>query len=853
MKTTYFDVFGMSCAACSGAIKKTISTLEGVRDVNVSLLSNSMSVVHNEQLVSAKQIEEAVAKAGYRAVQKGAEPKEKTIASEESSLLKKRLMFSLIFTIPLFYLTMGGMVGLPIPNFFKGDGNALIFAFTQFLLASIVALINNSFFKKGFYGLVKGHATMDSLIAIGSSSSIIYGIFSIYKMAYLYGCGMQDGKIHHIMMELYFESSATILTLVTLGKYMESLAKAKTTKAIASLLHLTPDTAIVLRDGVECQVQYKEINVGDIICIKAGDRLPVDGILVEGCGLLDEAAITGESMPKEKNIGESVVSASINLQGYFRFRATKVGDDTMLSKIIALVKEASDSSAPIAHVADKVSSIFVPSVIVLSLLSFVVWYLFAGFSSAISASISVLVISCPCALGLATPTAIMVGIGKAAKLGILIKSGDALEAFQKVKKIAFDKTGTITEGKPNIEAIYSFSENFSKEELLQIAYSIEEKSSHPIAFSIISEAERLNIQKKDVESFKNYIAKGVEGKIDGELFVIGNLKMMEEMGISLDSNYASYLNEAITPLFIGFAQDGRNFSIIGLITIKDKIKANAQNIIAELEGFGVHSIMLTGDCEVVAKNIASEAGIKEVYFSLMPDEKTAIIKQLKQNGEIVAMVGDGINDSPSLATADVGVAIGAGQDIAIESASIILMNSSLFTLLNAYRLSQFVMKIIKQNLFWALFYNALCIPVAMGALYPSFGIKLFPSLAALAMSFSSVSVVLNALRINMFREKKAKLSACKIDMPNVEEMDRVANDGGEKVKIVFFVEDISCKHCVARIESALRGDSRLHGAKISVSLEEKLVCVEGSDATPEEIASVIKEAGYKPLLRNGLF
>ncbi|MGP1439098.1 MAG: heavy metal translocating P-type ATPase, partial [Treponema sp.] len=745
MKEDSFDVFGMSCAACSSSIEKTLLRLEGIKKVHISLLTNSMKLSYEPNIINIEKIVETVASLGYRAVLKG-EKKAIPISKEnDSSLqLKKRLLFSLFFTLPLFYLSMGGMLGFPIPSFFLE--NAISFAFTQFLLSIAVAIINQSFFIKGFSSLIKRHATMDSLIAIGSFSSILYGVFSIYKLS---SGLLEQNYIHEIIHNLYFESSATILTLVTLGKYMESLAKKKTTKAITKLVELTPKTAIVIRDEKKITIPYDEIALGDVICIKEGMSLPCDGVLLEGSALLDESAITGESVPVEKKENDNVISASVNCRGYFTFRATHVGQDTTLSKIIALVKEAADSSAPIAHISDKVASVFVPLVIGISFLSFVFWLLFSqDFVQAFSIGISVLVISCPCALGLATPTAIMVGMGRSASLGILIKTGDALETFHKVKTIAFDKTGTITEGKPTVSSIKSFSNEISEEDILSFAYSIEEKSSHPIAFSIIKEAKRRMVKKLEVKDFESNVGLGVRGKIGNKTILIGNMNLMKAEGFN--ENLDIEIKD--TALFIACYDGVKERKIIGMITISDKVKDEAVDSIKELKALNITPIMLTGDNENVAMRIGKDVGIDQVFFSCMPSDKVDVINKLKKDNSIIAMVGDGINDAPSLAKADVGIAIGKGQDIAIEAADIILMNGNLMTLVNALHLSKFVMKIIKENLFWALFYNSLCIPIAAGVLQP-FGLTLSPSFAALAMSFSSVSVVLNALRINGFKEK----------------------------------------------------------------------------------------------------
>ena len=844
MKESSFDVFGMSCAACSSSIEKALSKLDGIENVHVSLLTNSMRLFYDPSLISIEKVIKIVESVGYKAVLKSGEdeislkePLEDASNQNDSFILKKRLFASILFTLPLFYISMGGMLGLPIPSFFIGDKNAISFAFTQFLLSLTVAIINQSFFTKGFSALIKRHATMDSLVAIGSASSILYGVFSIYRLSYC-NDALTQNFIHGITHSLYFESSATILTLVTLGKYMESLAKKKTTKAITSLIELTPKTAIVIRDGKEIIISYEEIVLGDIVYVKEGERVPCDGVILDGCALLDQSAITGESIPVEKRKGDKVISASINCRGYFTFEATQVGKDTTLSKIIALVKEAADSSAPIANLADKVSSVFVPAVLIISLFSFIFWLLLVqDFTVAFSIGISVLVISCPCALGLATPTAIMVGMGLSASLGILIKSGDALETFHKVKVVAFDKTGTVTEGTFSVTFVKSFSKEFTEEDILSFAYSIEEKSSHPIAFSIINEAKKRMIKKLEVKDFESSVGKGVSGKIGNKTIIIGNMKLMKDF--KCDENIDDKIDIEDSSLFVGIYGDGNIGKIIGMISISDRIKEEARVSISKLKELNIKPIMLTGDNEKVAIRIGKEVGISDVFASCMPGEKVDVIAKMKKEG-LIAMVGDGINDAPSLAKADVGIAIGKGQDIAIEAADIILMNGNLETLVDALRLSKYVMKIIKENLFWALFYNSLCIPIAAGVLLP-FGIYLSPSFAALAMSFSSVSVVLNALRINNFKESKT-VSGDSANLIAEPILDKPFGGGTMK----FFVEDISCKHCVGRIEKAL--NEKLANAKVQIDLETKTVEVDGAD-NAEEVMAIIKEAGYTPTLK----
>lgn len=750
MRKETYDVTGMTCSSCVRHVEKAVEKQPGVKKVTVNLLKNSMVVDYDENKLNQAEIENAVSDAGYGANLRSknadlTKDTEENSAQKEYESYKRRLIWSVIFTVPLIYLSMGHMLGWPLPFFFLGTTNAITFAFTQFLLLLPVVYLNRSYFINGFRSLFKGTPNMDSLVALGASAALVYGIFTIYKIGI--GLGFLDFKsVSAHVMNLYFESAGTILTLITLGKTLEAKAKGKTTDAISKLLNLAPKTARVLRDNHEKNVPVEEVKKDDVVIVKAGESIPVDGVIISGSASIDESALTGESLPVDKKEGDKAIGATINRNGYFKMRVTKTGDETVLAQIVKLVDEATSSKAPIANLADRVSGVFVPIVIGIAFIAAIIWLLLGStFEFALSIGISVLVISCPCALGLATPTAIMVGTGQGAINGILFKSAKALETTHELQTIVFDKTGTITEGKPVVTDIFPLQN--TENDLLQIAASLESLSEHPLAQAITTSAKEKNLSFLEVEKFTQVAGQGISGIIDGKKILAGNLKMMNENQIETTS--ANFLdnstNSGKTTLY--FAQDNR---LIGIIRVADVIKDTSKEAIEELNQMGLQTIMLTGDNETTARAIAKKAGIRNVIAEVLPADKEHEIQKLQNQGQKVAMVGDGINDAPALARADVGIAIGAGTDIAIDSADVVLMKSQLTEVSTAIRLSKATIKNIKENLFWAFIYNIIGIPIAAGIFYPAFGFKLSPMIGALAMSFSSVFVVTNALRLRFF-------------------------------------------------------------------------------------------------------
>lgn len=753
MTKVLFDITGMHCSACSSRIEKVVGKQKGVEQISVNLLKNNMYVTFDEVTISADDIIAKVEKLGFGASlhNEKVQAKEKPVdtAAQEMQAMKQRLIWSAIFTLPLFYLSMGKMAGWPLPEIFLGIENALINGLTQLFLTIPVIIIGNSYFKNGFRTLLDKAPNMDSLIALGSSASFIYGIYAIYKIAYGFGHNDLD-IVHRFSHDLYFESAAMILTLITMGKFMEARAKNRTSEAITKLMNLAPKVALVERHGMQGEIPVEEVVTGDILIVKSGATVPVDGVIVEGNGALDEAAITGESLPVEKHAGDSVTGGTINKSGYFKMQATAVGEHTTLAKIIALVDEATSSKAPIAKMADKISGIFVPVVITIAVLAAATW-LCLGYNLefALAIGISVLVISCPCALGLATPTAIMVGTGRGAANGILIKSASALEAAHSIDTVILDKTGTVTEGKPVVTDIIPNS--ITESELLSLAAAVEKLSEHPLAEPIINEANARNLELPPASDYRLLPGQGLEAKVNDTLTFAGNAKLMEAVGVDtlhLADVPKELAKNGKTPLY--FAQEGK---LLGIIAVADTVKPTSKEAIAKLRKLNIKTIMLTGDNQLTAEAIHRQVGLDEVIAELLPEDKERTIRKLQEQGHKVAMVGDGINDAPALARADVGIAIGAGTDIAIESADIVLMKSDLLDVPKAIGLSKAVMKNIKQNLFWAFFYNAIGIPVAAGVLYPHFGILLSPMIAAAAMSCSSVSVVTNALRLRFWTTK----------------------------------------------------------------------------------------------------
>ncbi|MFW7368097.1 heavy metal translocating P-type ATPase [Vagococcus fluvialis] len=743
-----YDIVGMTCASCSQTIEKVINKLDGVQSASVNLATEKMVVDFNPSELSSNDIMEAVKNSGYSAKESLSQEAQADLDKEKKEKHIKRMWSrfwqSAVLTVPLLYIAMGEMVGLPIPEMIHPMVYPERFALLQLALTIPVLIIGRPFFIVGFRALFKGHPNMDSLVALGTSAAALYS---------LYGTIMVLLGDHHFAMNLYYESAAVILTLITLGKYFEAVSKGKTSEAIKKLMGLAPKTAIVIRDGVETEISVDDVVLGDVIVVKPGDKIPVDGVIVSGTSAVDESMLTGESIPIEKKAGDKVIGASINKNGSFQFEATKVGKDTTLSQIIKLVEDAQGSKAPIAQLADKVSGVFVPIVIVLAILSGVVWY-FLGQESwvfALTITISVLVIACPCALGLATPTAIMVGTGKGAENGVLIKSGDALETTHKIETIVFDKTGTITEGKPVVTDIL-VTGSLSKDDFLLLAASAEKGSEHPLGEAIVLAAEEQGMTFKEIDHFVAIPGHGIEVEIEKETFILGNKKLMLEKQIDLldfeeESNRLA--KEGKTPMYIANSHE-----LLGIIAVADTIKESSVRAIEKLHRMGLEVAMLTGDNKRTAEAIAKQVGIDRVLSEVLPEDKANEVKKLQQEGKKVAMVGDGINDAPALAQADIGIAIGSGTDVAMESADIVLMRSDLMDVPTAIELSHATIKNIKENLFWAFLYNTLGIPVAMGLLYLFGGPLLNPMIAGAAMSFSSVSVLLNALRLKRFKPSK---------------------------------------------------------------------------------------------------
>lgn len=900
-----FDVTGMTCSACSSHVEKSVSKLTGVENVSVNLLTNSMQVEFDENQLDTAGIIKAVEDAGYGAAVKDEHAKSGTkkagqpgsqennglsVVEQNVKNMKKRLIISLIFWIPLMYVSMGHMIyqwlGIPMPpftmNFLHGNENAIAYAFTQFLLLLPILIANQKYFKNGFKTLWHKSPNMDSLIAIGAGAAILYGIFAIYRIGYAMGHGDMT-VVHQYAHDLYFESAGTILTLITIGKYLETKSKGKTSEAITKLLNLAPKTVTVVRDGVEQVIDAADVEKGEIFLVKPGESVAVDGIVLEGKSSFDESAITGESIPVLKQEGDTIVSASMNKSGLIRAKATKVGEDTTIAQIIRLVEEASSSKAPIAKMADKIAGIFVPTVITIALITGIIWLLSgAAFEFAMSTAIAVLVISCPCALGLATPVAIMVGTGKGAENGILIKSGDALETAHQIDTVVLDKTGTITQGKPVVtDILYMTAPNNetsgdtqlhmatvteSKKldnpavALLEIAGSLEKGSEHPLAEAIVTYCESENITLEKVTGFNALFGKGIEGAVSGTHYFAGNEKMMTEKGIILSNEQKEQIHalakQGKTPLLFA---DEKQF--LGAVAVADVVKPTSKEAVQKFRDYGIHVIMLTGDNEVTAQAIKEQVGIDEVIAGVLPTQKEEKISALKQAGHKVAMIGDGINDAPALASADVGIAIGAGTDVAIESADIVLMKNDLLDAVGAVKLSKAVIRNIKENLFWAFFYNSIGIPLAAGVLYPFFQIKLNPMFGAAAMSLSSVCVVSNALRLrwvklhdtkkalkNTQEEPDKKITANTTD--DISQQNRLDNNtksnnnhkGEASMTTTISIEGMMCGHCQARVEKALKEVPGV--TEVTVSLENKNAVVTG-DASVEALKQAVVDAGYE--------
>ncbi len=850
-----FDVTGMTCSACSSRVEKCVSKLEGVKEVSVNLLTNSMQVEFNDAVIQEQGIIDAVVHAGYGASVQGKKEtssgKQKTReegtdpVKEHLEYMKKRTIWSFIFLIPLMYVSMGHMIGLPLPGFLHGTVNAVGFAMTQFLLCIPVIYINRAYYTKGFSTLFHGAPNMDTLIAVGSTASLVYGIFAIYRMGH--GLGVQDLElVNRYLHDLYFESAVMILALINIGKYLEARSKGKTSEAINKLMDLAPKTAFVERSGGVVEIPAEEIQIGDILQVKPGSSVPADGVVLEGTTSIDEAAITGESIPVQKMPGDQVIAATMNKTGFFRMKASKVGDDTTFSQIIHLVEDASASKAPIAKIADKIAGVFVPIVMTIALITAVVWILSgADFEFALSCAISVLVISCPCALGLATPVAIMVGTGKGAENGILIKSGEALEVTHNIQSVVLDKTGTITQGKPVVTDIYGVKTDST--ELLKIAAAMEKKSEHPLAEAVLAKAAEEDISLPEASEFSAVAGMGIEAVIEGKKYYAGNLRLMKEKNIScagIEDYLETLTGEGKTPLLFAAEKE-----LLGVIGAADVVKPTSAQAIRELKKMGIQVIMLTGDNERTAKAIQRQLDIDTVIAEVLPQDKEREVAKLQESGRKVAMVGDGINDAPALARADVGIAIGAGTDVAIESADIVLMKNDLLDVVTAVGLSKAVIRNIKENLFWAFFYNVCGIPLAAGVFYTAFGLKLSPMFGAAAMSLSSLFVVSNALRLRFFHvlkkpQQEENIRSAEVNTEQTVNTAAKAADNKEEMNMYTMkIEGMMCPHCQAAVTKALNG---IEGVKAEVNLEKKEAYVEAPDSvSKEDLTKAVVDAGYE--------
>ena len=840
MKEKY-NVTGMSCAACSAAVERAVNKLPGVKSAQVNLLANSMQVEYDETALDAAGICKAVEQAGYGASPANAPAAAKTAGQQtteedpvaaELAGMKHRLIASLVFLVPLMYVSMGHMMGLPLPAWMHGQAGAVPFALTQLLLVLPILYLNRKFYQVGLKSLWHRSPNMDSLIALGSGAAVIYGVFALYRIGW--GLGIGDlALVDRYRMDLYFESAGTILTLITLGKYLEARAKGRTSASIRALMDLAPKTALVLRQGQEVEIPAAEVAVGDTVIIKPGMRIPVDGVVLTGLSSVDEAAVTGESIPVEKGPGDKVIAASLNKAGSFTFQAQKVGEDTTLAQIIALVQDAAATKAPIAKLADRVSGVFVPVVMGIALLAFVVWMLLGqGLEFALARAISVLVISCPCALGLATPVAIMVGNGMGARNGIMFKTAVSLEETGKMQIVALDKTGTITSGEPRTTDILP-AEGTSEEELLTLAYALEKKSEHPLANAILVTGRERSVQPDlEVTDFQAVPGGGLTGELDGRRLTGGNLKYISQTAEVTDAvrrQAEELAEEGKTPLF--FAKDGK---LLGIIAVADVIKEDSPQAVRELQNMGIHVVMLTGDNERTARAIGKQAGVDEVIAGVLPEGKESVIRALKEKGK-VAMVGDGINDAPALTRADMGIAIGAGTDIAIDAADVVLMKSRLSDVPAAIRLSRATLRNIHENLFWAFFYNVIGIPLAAGVWIPIFGWQLNPMFGAAAMSLSSFCVVTNALRLNWFKVHDA--SKDKKIKQNVKK---------EKTTMekTITIEGMMCGHCEAAVKKALEELPQVSGAAVSHEKGTAVVTL-NAEVADDVLKKAVEDKDYK--------
>jgi len=847
-----FNITGMTCSACSAHVEKAVRKLEGVRSADVSLMTNSMAAEFDETALSAEDIIAAVIQSGYGAslpqkagAKAQAAPREDVMAQELASM-KRRLVWSFVFLIPLFYISMGHMLGAPLPAFLLGDENAVAFGLTQLLLTLPIMYINDKYYRVGFKTLWNRAPNMDSLIAVGSSAAVIYGVFAIYQMGYGLGWGdMELVRKYH--MDLYFESAGMILTLITLGKFLETRSKGKTSQAITRLMDLAPKTATVLRGGVETEIPVEDVQVGDRVVVRPGQSIPVDGVIVEGQSAVDESALTGESLPVDKGPGDKVAAASINKSGFFTFEASRVGEDTTLAQMIRLVEEASASKAPIAKLADKVAGVFVPVVMGIALLAAAAWLVTGhGATQALTAGVAVLVISCPCALGLATPVAIMVGTGKGAENGILIKSAEALETLHSIDTVVLDKTGTLTQGRPVVTDVLPGPDN-DEEGLLIAAATLEGPSEHPLAAAIVEEAKKRGLPAAAVGSFTAVHGRGVRAVIGQNTCLGGNRAMLEEAGIApgpLTAQADALAAQGKTPLYFA---DETNKRLLGIVAVADTPKPSSARAVAAFKELGLEVVMLTGDNKRTAGAIGKELGVTQVMAEVLPQDKERKVAALQQEGKKVAMVGDGINDAPALARADVGLAIGAGTDVAIESADIVLMKSDLLDAAAAVELSRATIRNIKQNLFWAFFYNSLGIPLAAGVFYTALHWQLNPMFAAAAMSLSSVTVVSNALRLRFFKSRfrsEAPEAVPEEGSGPVERKDKTKQGGNKTMNKTMIIEGMMCAHCTGRVEKALSAIDGVSAVEMSLEGKSAKLTLD-KDVDNKVLTDAVTEAGYE--------
>ncbi|MBN1191949.1 MAG: heavy metal translocating P-type ATPase [Dehalococcoidales bacterium] len=846
-----FSVKGMTCSACSASVERSVKKLDGINTVNVNLLTGSMVVDYDDEITDDGKIIRAVTDAGYNASvffrdEKATSAVRDNAGTLENELteIKRRFILSLVFLIPLLYVSMGHMAGLPLPSWMQGISNAITMVLVQLLLTLPVIYLNRKFYLAGFKALYHRSPNMDSLIAVGSTAAVVYGLFAFFRIGYGLGHSQQV-IVQQYMTDLYFESAATILTLVTLGKWLETRSKGRTSEAINRLMDLSPKMAAVLRDGREIEIPVENVMIDDLVLVRPGQSVPVDGIIVEGRSTVDQSALTGESLPVEKQAGDSVLSATINKEGIIKFRAEKVGNNTTLARIIELVENAGASRAPVGRLADKISGVFVPAVIGIAIITSAAW-LITGQSAefALSAGIAVLVISCPCALGLATPVAIMVATGKGASNGILFKTAEALETIHSVNTVVLDKTGTITQGKPAVTGLFAV-DGVTEKHLLEIAASIEKPSEHPFAEAVVRKAAEEGIAVKDVEEFAAVSGRGISAVMDGRRYLAGNLAFITEQQVDPDSlpgESASFIEKGDTLLY--FAEDKK---LLGVLAVADDLKPSSREAVAELKAMGIEVVMLTGDNRQAAEAIRSKMDIDKAIAGVLPEDKEKEIMRLRESGKMVAMVGDGINDAPAMAGADVGVAIGAGTDIAIESADIVLMKNDLMDVVTAIRISKATLRNIRQNLFWAFFYNTLGIPLAAGAFYFLLGWKLNPMFAAAAMSLSSVFVVSNALRLRYF---KARRNASGL----FNEKQEVVSDGGSLMKKEIVINGMHCENCQKKVEEALNS---IHGVKARVDLKKKTATVTlEADIDEQTFKKAISDAGFEVVSiteKKGLF